>query len=80
MNFLAALLASFVAAAAANPMHNAVARQHCDLLPFLRCKGGLSQDSACDGHAWTCPGNGLHPITSNATCAAQCTCIIPCPS
>ncbi|KAJ7623015.1 hypothetical protein DFH06DRAFT_758810 [Mycena polygramma] len=86
MNFLAALLASFVAVAVANPVYNAVAREtvlearaQCDLAPFLNCTGGIIQEAACDGDRWTCPGDGLHPVTSNATCVAQCTCVIPCP-
>ncbi|KAJ7623019.1 hypothetical protein DFH06DRAFT_1446658 [Mycena polygramma] len=86
MNFLAALLASFVAVAVANPVNNVVvpksvleARVPCDLAPFLNCTGGITQEAACNGDGWTCPGNGLHPVTSNATCVAQCTCEIPCP-
>ncbi|KAJ7340001.1 hypothetical protein DFH08DRAFT_1082492 [Mycena albidolilacea] len=82
MNFLAALLASFIAVAAANPVSNMVAREpsplSCHILPFLLCEGGAEQQLAC-GDAWECPGNGLHPIMSNVTCAAECVCEIPCP-
>ncbi|KAJ7339998.1 hypothetical protein DFH08DRAFT_875907 [Mycena albidolilacea] len=81
MNFLA-LLASFIAVAAANPASNMVAREpsgvHCDIAPFLSCEGGIEQQVAC-GDVWECPGNGLHPVMSNATCAAECVCEIPCP-
>ncbi|KAJ6505754.1 hypothetical protein C8R47DRAFT_1315939 [Mycena vitilis] len=89
MNFFAALLASLVAVAAANPVNNVVVRESalearaathsCLTLPFLICEGGIDQEVACNGDGWTCPGNGLHPATSNATCAAQCICEIPCP-
>ncbi|KAJ7623020.1 hypothetical protein DFH06DRAFT_1481798, partial [Mycena polygramma] len=79
MNFLAALLASFIAGAVANPVNNAVTREtaletrvNCELIPFLLCAGGIDQDTACDENAWTCPGDGLHPVISNATCAEQC--------
>ncbi|KAJ7899685.1 hypothetical protein B0H13DRAFT_2336941 [Mycena leptocephala] len=87
MNLLTALLASFLAVAAANPVGDIAAREvalearatlHCDLLPFLICEGGLDQEIACE-LPFQCPGNGLHPIISNATCAAQCVCEIPCP-
>ncbi|KAJ6505757.1 hypothetical protein C8R47DRAFT_1209706 [Mycena vitilis] len=83
MNFLAAFLASFVAVAVANPVDSAVVRTsaledhfNCDLSPLLNCTGGLDQEGACDDDGWTCPGDGLHPTTSNATCAAQCICEI----
>ncbi|KAJ7611569.1 hypothetical protein DFH06DRAFT_156848 [Mycena polygramma] len=91
MNFFAALLASFLAVAVANPVNNGVVRnsdsvlearvvtRSCLTLPYLICEGGLDQEVACNGDGWTCPGNGLHPTTSNATCAAQCICEIPCP-
>ncbi|KAJ7458067.1 hypothetical protein FB451DRAFT_1182821 [Mycena latifolia] len=62
MNLLTTLLASFLAVAAAN--------LHCEIVPFLSCKGGIDQQIAC-GDAWECPGNGLRPIISNATCAAH---------
>ncbi|KAJ6568746.1 hypothetical protein B0H19DRAFT_1256464 [Mycena capillaripes] len=85
MNFLVALLASFIAVAAANPVGDAaiqargpVVPKHCDILPFLLCDGGIDQQIAC-GDEWSCSGNGLHPTISNATCAAQCVCEIPCP-
>ncbi|KAJ7466424.1 hypothetical protein FB451DRAFT_1178577 [Mycena latifolia] len=71
MNFLTALLASFLAVAAANPVGDVAARVPCLTLPFLLCDGGIDQDIACGDDAWKCPGNGLHPIISNATCAAQ---------
>ncbi|KAJ7277714.1 hypothetical protein C8J57DRAFT_1503557 [Mycena rebaudengoi] len=82
MNFLVVdLLASFMAVAAANPVGDIGARdaalearilvpKHCNILPFLRCDGGIDQEIAC-GDAWSCPGNGLHPVIDNATCAAQ---------
>ncbi|KAJ7495029.1 hypothetical protein FB451DRAFT_1163755 [Mycena latifolia] len=63
MNFLAVLLASSLAVATANIPRN------CLTLPFL-CDGGIDQELACID-AWQCPGNGLHPVISNATCAAQ---------
>ncbi|KAJ7806998.1 hypothetical protein B0H14DRAFT_3483671 [Mycena olivaceomarginata] len=89
MNLFIALLASFFAVAAANPMGDIAARhaavveaqklaRNCQSLPFIICPGGIDQEIAC-GDDWTCPGNGQHPITSDATCAAQCTCEIPCP-
>ncbi|KAJ7923578.1 hypothetical protein B0H13DRAFT_1979621 [Mycena leptocephala] len=89
MNFLTALLASFLAVAAANPVGNIAARdtaadagvlpRNCLVLPFLLCDGGIDQQIACNAAGWQCPGNGLHPTTSNATCATQCVCEIPCP-
>ncbi|KAJ7451353.1 hypothetical protein FB451DRAFT_1284292 [Mycena latifolia] len=83
MNLLTALLASFFAVAAAKPVGDMAAREvavarNCLTLPFLLCDGGIDQEIAC-GDAWQCPGNGLHPVISNATCAAQCVCEIPCP-
>ncbi|KAJ7466421.1 hypothetical protein FB451DRAFT_1178573 [Mycena latifolia] len=48
----------------------AAANVPCLTLPFLLCDGVIDQEIGC-GHAWKCPGNGLHPITSNATCAAH---------
>ncbi|KAJ7256690.1 hypothetical protein C8J57DRAFT_1517329 [Mycena rebaudengoi] len=88
MNFLAALLASFLADSAANPVGDIggctaalearIVPKICDVLPFLLCDGGIDQEIAC-GHAWSCPSNGLHPVINNATCAAQCVCEIPCP-
>ncbi|KAJ7476708.1 hypothetical protein FB451DRAFT_1243816 [Mycena latifolia] len=85
MHLLTVVLASLFAIAAANqPAGDIAARKatvvprSCDLLPFLVCDGGIDQEIAC-GDAWQCPGNGLHPIISNATCAAQCVCEIPCP-
>ncbi|KAJ7623014.1 hypothetical protein DFH06DRAFT_1481795 [Mycena polygramma] len=89
MNFFAALLASFLAVAVANPVNSVVVRESaleggavtrsCLTLPYLICEGGLDQEVTCNGDGWTCPGNGLHPTTSNATCVAQCICEIPCP-
>ncbi|KAJ6596215.1 hypothetical protein DFH09DRAFT_1072270 [Mycena vulgaris] len=74
MNFLAALLASLLAVAAANPVGDMAAREPagppCEIVPSLSCQGGIDQQIAC-GDAWTCSGNGLHPVISNATCAAQ---------
>ncbi|KAJ7208391.1 hypothetical protein C8J57DRAFT_1484489 [Mycena rebaudengoi] len=80
MNFLVALLASFLAVSAANPVGDIGGRtaalearivpKSCDVLPFLLCDGGINQEIAC-GHAWSCPGNGLHPVINNATCAAH---------
>ncbi|KAJ7478336.1 hypothetical protein FB451DRAFT_1241827 [Mycena latifolia] len=80
MKLLTALLASFVAVVAANPVGDMAARGglHCQILPFLSCEGGIDQQIAC-GHDWQCPGNGLHPIIANYTCATQCVCEIPCP-
>ncbi|KAJ7482641.1 hypothetical protein FB451DRAFT_1235784 [Mycena latifolia] len=82
MNILTALLASFFAVAAANPVHDVAAREaaalHCLIAPFLSCEGGIDQQFAC-GNTWQCPGKGLPPIIANATCAAQCVCEIPCP-
>ncbi|KAJ7045301.1 hypothetical protein C8F04DRAFT_1388827 [Mycena alexandri] len=79
MQRFAALLASFLAVAVANPM---AAREpsgvHCDIVPFLRCEGGINQQITC-GEDWECPGNGLHPIIADPYCAAQCVCEIPCP-
>ncbi|KAJ7501092.1 hypothetical protein B0H11DRAFT_2224924 [Mycena galericulata] len=83
----------FLAVAAANPVNAINARQssvrslpppptssgrHCDILPFLRCDGGIDQQIAC-GDVWTCLGNGLPPIIANATCAKECVCDVPCP-
>ncbi|KAK7020373.1 hypothetical protein R3P38DRAFT_3272237 [Favolaschia claudopus] len=83
MQFLATLFASLVAVAIANPLGDMAARDpagglHCDIIPFLNCTGGIDQQSAC-GDDWKCPGNGLHPIIANQTCATDCVCIIPCP-
>ncbi|KAJ6488819.1 hypothetical protein C8R45DRAFT_1097170 [Mycena sanguinolenta] len=68
MNFLAALLASFLAIAAANPVDRIAVREpavlQCDILPFLNCTGGIDQQIAC-GDAWKCLANGPHPIISN---------------
>ncbi|KAJ7775490.1 hypothetical protein B0H16DRAFT_1507570 [Mycena metata] len=79
MQLFTALLTSFLSVAVANPL---VAREpsglHCDLAPFLNCKGGIDQQIAC-GDDWKCPGNGLHPIIANHKCAAECVCEIPCP-
>ncbi|KAJ7877655.1 hypothetical protein B0H13DRAFT_2053534 [Mycena leptocephala] len=88
MNLLTILLTSFLAVAAANPVGDVAAREvtlearagpgiHCDLGPFIVCDGGIAQEIDCGG--WHCPGNGLHPIISNVTCAKQCVCEIPCP-
>ncbi|KAJ7458078.1 hypothetical protein FB451DRAFT_1182833 [Mycena latifolia] len=57
MNLFTAL-AAFLAVAAAN------------IVPLLSCEGGI--DQIARGDAWECPGNGLHPIISNAAYAAQC--------
>ncbi|KAJ7480769.1 hypothetical protein FB451DRAFT_1394833 [Mycena latifolia] len=80
MHLLTAVLASFLAVAAANPLAARNDTIHCDALPFLVCNGGIDQVIACDD-VWhfQCPGNGLHPVISNATCAAECVCEIPCP-
>ncbi|KAJ7023718.1 hypothetical protein C8F04DRAFT_1133730 [Mycena alexandri] len=79
MQVFAALLAFFLAVAVANPM---AAREpsgiHCEIVPFLRCEGGIDQQIAC-GDDWQCPGNGLHPIIADPYCATQCVCEIPCP-
>ncbi|KAJ7237326.1 hypothetical protein C8J57DRAFT_1529379 [Mycena rebaudengoi] len=56
MNFLVALLTSFMAVAAANPVGDIGGRaatlearidpKHCDILPFLLCDGGIDQEIA----------------------------------
>ncbi|KAJ7764801.1 hypothetical protein B0H16DRAFT_1525795 [Mycena metata] len=83
MKLLTTLLASFFAVALGNPLGDMTAPEvarNCQTLPFLICTGVIDQEIACgDTAPWTCPGNGLHPVTSNATCAADCVCEIPCP-
>ncbi|KAJ7192916.1 hypothetical protein GGX14DRAFT_479451 [Mycena pura] len=83
MKFLTVFLASLLAVVAANPIGDIAAREpatlHCDIVPFLSCKGGIDQQLDCQAISWTCPGNGLHPVISNKTCAKQCVCEIPCP-
>ncbi|KAJ6529702.1 hypothetical protein B0H19DRAFT_1193107 [Mycena capillaripes] len=82
MKFFVALLASFLAVAAANPVGDMAAREpsglHCEIVPFLSCSGGIDQQIAC-GETWTCPGNGLHPVIADPTCETDCVCEIPCP-
>ncbi|KAJ7622074.1 hypothetical protein FB45DRAFT_121576 [Roridomyces roridus] len=76
MQILAVLLAAFVASTAANP----IIGPHCDLAPFLNCTGGLEQEANCqENFSWKCTVSGVAPDTSDATCAAQCVCEIPCP-
>ncbi|KAJ7636407.1 hypothetical protein FB45DRAFT_1024528 [Roridomyces roridus] len=81
MQLLAALIASFVALAAANPVADLGAREPqvvCDTLPFLRCQGGINQQVACQAIPWTCSSTGATPVISDATCAADCVCEVPC--
>ncbi|KAJ7636219.1 hypothetical protein FB45DRAFT_906148 [Roridomyces roridus] len=77
MQLLTTLIASFVALAAANPV--ASNPRSCQILPFLSCEGGIDQQLACQALPWSCPSNGATPVISDATCAAQCVCEIPCP-
>ncbi|KAJ7622076.1 hypothetical protein FB45DRAFT_1006137 [Roridomyces roridus] len=70
MQLLAALFASFVALAVSNPVGDMAAREpqvHCEIVPFLSCKGGIDQQVSCQSHEWTCLKNGAHPIIRNIT-------------
>ncbi|KAJ7636218.1 hypothetical protein FB45DRAFT_1024348 [Roridomyces roridus] len=82
MQLLAAFIASVIALAAANPVAELGTREpqlHCDILPFLSCQGGVNQQLACQALPWSCSANGATPDISDATCAADCTCEVPCP-
>ncbi|KAJ7112208.1 hypothetical protein C8R44DRAFT_741914 [Mycena epipterygia] len=57
MKFITAFLVSFLAVAVATPVGGNVAREvgveariqfHCNIAPFLTCKGGTDQDSKCE--------------------------------
>ncbi|KAJ7622072.1 hypothetical protein FB45DRAFT_121573 [Roridomyces roridus] len=82
MQLLAAFIASFIAFTAANPVADLGAREpqiHCEIAPFLSCQGGINQQIACQAIPWSCPANGATPVIADVTCAADCTCEIPCP-
>ncbi|KAJ6521223.1 hypothetical protein B0H19DRAFT_1385376 [Mycena capillaripes] len=84
-NLITALLVSFAAVALAKPVVDGAAREasvewrSCQTVPFLVCSGSVDQEFACANLGFNCPGNGLSPVISDPTCAAQCVCEIPCP-
>ncbi|KAJ7114610.1 hypothetical protein C8R43DRAFT_1138423 [Mycena crocata] len=70
MKFIFALLASFIASAAANANPNVANRQICDIFGLL-CKGGVDSEF-CEGLGFQCQGKGKPPIGPDATCEANC--------
>ncbi|KAJ7096795.1 hypothetical protein C8R44DRAFT_949591 [Mycena epipterygia] len=83
MNLITALLVSFLAVAAANPVVDPAARavavdarsvlpRNCETVPTLICTGGFNQEIACTDIPFGCSATGVPPVTSDATCAADC--------
>ncbi|KAJ7112228.1 hypothetical protein C8R44DRAFT_882618 [Mycena epipterygia] len=89
MKFITAFLVSFLAVAVATPLGDNAARDvgvdarapqlHCDIVPFLKCQGGITQQSECQSFGFQCSATGSVPIISDTTCASQCVCDVPCP-
>ncbi|KAJ7112206.1 hypothetical protein C8R44DRAFT_251102 [Mycena epipterygia] len=89
MKFITAFLVSFLAVAVATPVGDNAAREvgvearapqiHCEIIPFLTCKGGIDQQSECQSFGFQCSATGKHPVISNYTCARECVCNVPCP-
>ncbi|KAJ7203053.1 hypothetical protein GGX14DRAFT_570312 [Mycena pura] len=72
MKFSIALLVSFVAVAAANPIVDAAARGsfQCEIFGFS-CSGGDAQVDYCEQLEFQCTGTGKHPIIANSTIAGE---------
>ncbi|KAJ7114289.1 hypothetical protein C8R44DRAFT_881152 [Mycena epipterygia] len=78
-------LLPFFAAAIANPIVEVVARnsafdardtlnqRNCQIIDLV-CNDGDTQAVECQETPFQCNEIGLPPVTSNATCAAQCLC------
>ncbi|KAJ7105952.1 hypothetical protein C8R44DRAFT_886392 [Mycena epipterygia] len=84
MKFNIAVLIPFVVIAVANPILDATTRdaltaaradgpRNCQIIDLV-CSGGSAQAAECEQIPFECQQIGLHPITANATCAAQCVC------
>ncbi|KAJ7478238.1 hypothetical protein FB451DRAFT_1396024 [Mycena latifolia] len=76
MNFILALLVSFVSVAVATPTayDPRADRRTCQIAGIL-CTGGESEDF-CTNLGFQCQGRGNPILSSDAGCAAHCVC--PC--
>ncbi|KAJ6526521.1 hypothetical protein DFH09DRAFT_1371660, partial [Mycena vulgaris] len=79
MNLITTFLMSLVAVAVANPIvdKDISARDlavnslnaRCNIVPFLECSGGASQEAQCESVGFQCPLSGKAPVTSDNACA-----------
>ncbi|KAJ7107912.1 hypothetical protein C8R44DRAFT_885302 [Mycena epipterygia] len=51
--------------------------RNCEAVATLSCTGGFDQEIVCTDNPFGCSATGEPPVTSDATCAAQCSDLDP---